>query len=189
MQAKTITAGPISRESTIGEIVQKYPEVVDTLSGFGVHCVGCSVSAWETLQEGFSSHGMTEEDVENAVQVLNQVVASHTSEKKKGSLLNFSALAVQKIKEICQQKQRKALRIEIKSGGCAGNSYAFSLADTPKSGEQVLSEYGIQVFVDAPSAEMIKGSTIDYVDGLQGAGFKVQNPNAQRHCGCGSSFG
>lgn len=179
----------ITRDSTIGEIVRDHPEVIDTLLGFGVHCVGCHVSEWETLGEGFAGHGMAEPEITVALEKLNQVIQEHASEKKTGSLLNFSNLAIEKIKEICQQKNKKALRIEVRPGGCAGNSYAFSLADMAKPEEKVLSEHGIQVFLDKNTEEMMTGATIDYVDGLQGAGFKVQNPMAKKHCGCGTSFG
>ena len=61
----------VTRETTIGEIVEKHPEVVDTLMSFGVHCVGCHVSPFESLEDGFRGHGMSDEDVEVAVTKLN----------------------------------------------------------------------------------------------------------------------
>lgn len=187
IQTPTLKAA-ITRDSTIGEVVQKYPEVVDTLMGFGVHCVGCSVSEYETLEEGFSGHGMSKEEIEGAIQKLNEVVTQHASPTLSGKELNFTAFAVNKLKDILAQKNKKALRIAVEAGGCAGSSYSFTLADAPKDGDVVLQDVGVPVFVEALSLQKINGSTIDYVDSLQGAGFKVSNPNMKRGCGCGNSF-
>ena len=178
----------ISRDSTIGDVVQKYPEAVDTLMSFGVHCVGCSVSEYETLEEGFSGHGMSEEEITEAIQKLNEVVTQHASPTLQGDKLNFTAFAVDKLKEVLAQKNKKALRIAVESGGCAGYSYSFTLADAPKDGDMVLQDVGVPVFIESHSLQKIQGATIDYVDSLQGAGFKVNNPNMKKSCGCGNSF-
>ncbi len=178
----------ISRESTIGEIVQNYPEAIDTLMGFGVHCVGCHVSEYESLEEGFRGHGLSEEEIDAAVAQLNQVITQHASPTLSGKELNFTAFAVEKLKEILAQKNKKALHIGVEAGGCAGFSYSFSLADKPRENDVILDDVGVPVFVDSSSLQKIKGSTIDYVDSLQGAGFKVSNPNMNRSCGCGNSF-
>ena len=187
---KQETAKPlISRDSTIGEVVQKYPEVIDTLMGLGVHCVGCGVSEYETLEEGFSGHGMGTEEITSALQKLNEVVTQHASPTLAGKELSLTAFAVEKLKEILSQKNKKALRIAVEAGGCAGYSYSFTLADQPKESDVVLQDVGVPVFVDGSSLQKIKGATVDFVDGLQGAGFKVSNPQMKKSCGCGNSFG
>ncbi|HLC91108.1 MAG TPA: iron-sulfur cluster assembly accessory protein [Candidatus Nanoarchaeia archaeon] len=179
----------ITEETTIGDVVKNYPEVVDTLLSFGVHCVGCHVSEWEALGDGLRGHGMEEEEVQSAIATLNKVVEEHKSESKQGNNFTFTGLALQKIKEVLKKEKKAGLRIKVEHGGCAGFSYGFSLTSTPKEDEQVVEEAGVKVFVSPFSLEKMKGSTIDYVDGLQGAGFKVSNPNAKRSCGCGNSFG
>ena len=81
-----------------------------------------------------------------------------------------------------------ALRVAVRPGGCSGFSYEMFF-DTDVSDDDNLADYeGVRVVVDASSAEMLQGATLDYKDGLQGAGFAIDNPNAQRTCGCGQSF-
>lgn len=81
----------------------------------------------------------------------------------------------------------KGLRIFVESGGCAGLQYGMNL-DEAKEGDEVIEREGVKVFIDAESSRYMQGSTIDYADGLSGAGFKINNPNAVRSCGCGTSF-
>jgi iron-sulfur cluster assembly protein/iron-sulfur cluster insertion protein len=81
-----------------------------------------------------------------------------------------------------------ALRVAVRAGGCSGYSYEMFF-DSDVAPDDIVEEYGgVKVVVDAESAELLKGSTLDYTDGLQGAGFHMSNPNATRTCGCGSSF-
>jgi len=81
----------------------------------------------------------------------------------------------------------KGLRVGIAKGGCSGLQYEMSL-DALKAGDEIVNRDGVQFFVDAESAEYLRGATLDYRDGLTGAGFHIQNPNAARTCGCGTSF-
>lgn len=81
----------------------------------------------------------------------------------------------------------KGLRIFVETGGCAGMQYGMQF-DEAKQGDQRFEQDGVEVLVDAYSANFLTGATIDYLDGLTGAGFKITNPNVARSCGCGSSF-
>ncbi|HLX78563.1 MAG TPA: iron-sulfur cluster assembly accessory protein [Acidimicrobiales bacterium] len=81
-----------------------------------------------------------------------------------------------------------ALRVAVRPGGCSGYSYDMFF-DAEIADDDVVRTFGaVKVAVDPESAELIKGSTLDYRDGLQGAGFHITNPSATRTCGCGSSF-
>lgn len=79
------------------------------------------------------------------------------------------------------------LRVGVRGGGCSGFQYALAF-DQKRDGDEVFDYAGLKVLVDTPSLPYIKGSIIDYVDTLTGAGFKVENPNVVAACGCGSSF-
>jgi iron-sulfur cluster assembly protein len=79
------------------------------------------------------------------------------------------------------------LRVGVRGGGCSGFQYALAF-DQQRDGDQVFEYQGIRLLVDGPSLPYVEGSVIDYVDELQGAGFKVDNPNVIAACGCGSSF-
>jgi iron-sulfur cluster assembly accessory protein len=80
------------------------------------------------------------------------------------------------------------LRVGVIGGGCSGLQYLLDFAKAPSDEDFVTSHHGVQVFVDPFSAGHLAGTVVDYVDGLNGSGFKFQNPNVQRSCGCGSSF-
>ncbi len=79
------------------------------------------------------------------------------------------------------------LRVGVKGGGCSGFQYNLAF-DQQRDGDEVFEFAGLKVYVDQPSLPYVRGSVIDYVESLQGAGFQVNNPNVVAACGCGSSF-
>jgi iron-sulfur cluster assembly protein len=79
------------------------------------------------------------------------------------------------------------LRVGVRGGGCSGFQYQLAF-DEQREGDVVFESHGLKVLVDAESLQFVRGSTIDYEETLQGAGFKVENPNVVAACGCGSSF-
>src|ERR1700736_466857 len=79
------------------------------------------------------------------------------------------------------------LRVGVRGGGCSGFQYALAF-DEQRPDDEVFEDKGIRLLVDRPSLPYVKGSVIDFVESLQGAGFKVENPNVVAACGCGSSF-
>ena len=98
--------------------------------------------------------------------------------------------AAGKIKELIGSNgntEEQALRVAVRGGGCSGFQYALAL-DQPKSDDHVFEHQGVAVVCDKVSMQFVFGSEVDYVDGLQGAGFVVNNPNVVAACGCGSSF-
>lgn len=98
--------------------------------------------------------------------------------------------AATKIKELVstnEEAAEQALRVAVRGGGCSGFQYALAL-DAPKDDDHVFEHSGVSVVVDKVSMQFVFGSEVDYVDGLQGAGFTVNNPNVVAACGCGSSF-
>lgn len=81
-----------------------------------------------------------------------------------------------------------ALRVAVRPGGCSGFSYEMFFDSDRADDDLVTEKDGVKVVVDPSSAQLLTGATLDYKDGLQQAGFSIDNPNAQRTCGCGSSF-
>jgi iron-sulfur cluster assembly protein/iron-sulfur cluster insertion protein len=81
-----------------------------------------------------------------------------------------------------------ALRVAVRPGGCSGFSYEMFFDSDQADDDIVTEKSGVRVVVDPSSAQLLTGATLDYKDGLQQAGFSIDNPNAQRTCGCGSSF-
>jgi iron-sulfur cluster assembly protein len=103
--------------------------------------------------------------------------------------IKISDVAAEKLKELVagQPDSDQALRGAVRGGGCSGFQYALAL-DKPKDDDNVFEHNGVSVVVDKVSMQFVFGSEVDYVEGLQGAGFAVNNPNVVAACGCGSSF-
>ncbi len=98
--------------------------------------------------------------------------------------------AAEMVKKAREQEgmPQHGLRIGVIGGGCSGLQYLLDFAEAPGDEDFVSVQHGVSVFVDSFSAGHLHGTIIDYVDGLHGSGFKFNNPNVQRSCGCGSSF-
>ena len=105
-------------------------------------------------------------------------------------MITLTDTAASKVKDLIEAEGEPnlALRVAVRPGGCSGFSYEMFF-DTDVAADDNLSDFeGVRVVVDASSAELLQGATLDYKDGLQGAGFAIENPNATRSCGCGKSF-
>jgi iron-sulfur cluster assembly accessory protein len=98
--------------------------------------------------------------------------------------------ATEKINELLSSQEDasdQALRVAVRGGGCSGFQYSLAF-DKRRDDDHVFQHNGVSVVVDKVSMQFVFGSEVDYVDGLQGAGFAVNNPNVVAACGCGSSF-
>ena len=106
---------------------------------------------------------------------------------------NFIVLTDKAIEMVKDAMQREGLagygiRVGVQGGGCSGFQYSMDFEEKAKDGDVTLEQAGVKLYVDSMSSMYLQGVTIDYVQGLQGAGFKFNNPNAKNTCGCGSSF-
>ncbi|MHB1534919.1 MAG: iron-sulfur cluster insertion protein ErpA [Acidimicrobiales bacterium] len=104
--------------------------------------------------------------------------------------ITLTDAAVSKVADLVEQEGNPelALRVAVRPGGCSGYSYEMFF-DTDIADDDLTSSYGsVRVVVDPASASLLTGATLDFKDGLQGAGFSINNPNATRSCGCGQSF-
>jgi iron-sulfur cluster assembly protein/iron-sulfur cluster insertion protein len=121
----------------------------------------------------------------------NATTTSVSLTKKDADPITLTEIAAVKVGELIAAEgvdEVLALRVAVKPGGCSGFNYDMFF-DSEFSDDDVMREFnGVKVVVDASSAELLVGSTLDYSDSLQGAGFHISNPNATRTCGCGNSF-
>ncbi len=110
--------------------------------------------------------------------------------QQKSYPFNLTPAAVAKVKEIMGQQDPvpAGLRIGVVGGGCSGFSYSMSFENSPGMMDKVLNYDDLKVFIDATSIMYLQGATVDYVETLEAAGFKFENPNVKSTCGCGSSF-
>jgi iron-sulfur cluster assembly accessory protein len=121
----------------------------------------------------------------------NMTTTSVSFTKKDADPITLTDVAIVKVGELIAAEgvdEDLALRVSVKPGGCSGFNYDMFF-DSEFADDDVTREFsGVKVVVDAASAELLTGSTLDFADGLQGAGFHITNPNATRTCGCGNSF-
>ncbi len=87
-----------------------------------------------------------------------------------------------------RQGKAAILRLSVEGGGCSGFQYRFDLADAPEADDTIAQTDGVTLLVDAVSLDLVRGASVDYVESLGGAAFRVTNPNAASGCGCGTSF-
>jgi iron-sulfur cluster assembly protein len=108
-----------------------------------------------------------------------------------GEIVTLTARAAQKVAGLMAEEpagEAEVLRVAIQGGGCSGFEYALGFDRGAQTGDHELEFHGVKVVVDPFSAPYLKGSTIDFLEGLQESGFKIDNPNVVAACGCGHSF-
>lgn len=188
MEAKTIQKDAVTADMTIGEIVSKHPESVQVMLSHGLHCIGCHVNIYETLEQGALGHGMTRQDVDNMTKEINLIIKNSNINPDK--VINISDTAAKKIQELAKKYKKPGygLRLAVTSGGCAGFSYAMDLEKSPSKDDIVIEHKKVKVFLTKADAELLKGSKIDYLESFDKSGFVVNNPNAHQTCSCGQSF-
>lgn len=103
--------------------------------------------------------------------------------------IDITENAAKKIKDLLvqQHKEEQGLRVKVVGGGCSGLTYKMDF-DTPREGDRIFERDDVKVLVDRKSFLYLRGTELDYSDSLIDAGFKLQNPNVKRTCGCGNSF-
>lgn len=182
----------VHEEMTIEEILNKYPHksqrIAHALTSSGLHCVGCGAAVWETLRAGMLSHGKHPDEITALVKKLNEILAEEDDFVPDS--IRITEKAAKKYLSILEEenKQGWGLRFSEKAGGCGGYEYILDYSEQPSSDDEVIAtEFGLEIHVNKKQKPRLLGSTIDFIDGLQGAGFKVTNPNVRSSCGCGSS--
>ncbi|MGZ5385615.1 MAG: HesB/IscA family protein, partial [Acidimicrobiia bacterium] len=119
---------------------------------------------------------------------MTQILSIKSS--RPNPVVELTATATTKVAELIDAEGEPglALRVAVRPGGCSGFSYEMFF-DAETDSEDIVTEFGrVKVVVDPESAERLRGSTLDYKEGLMGAGFAIENPNVTKSCGCGNSF-
>jgi iron-sulfur cluster assembly accessory protein len=106
-------------------------------------------------------------------------------------MVTLSERAAQKVRELLEAEgdpSLTSLRVAVEGGGCSGFQYALGFDSGPDGDDETYEMHGVRVVVDRASLPYLTGAGVDYIDGLTGAGFQINNPNVVSACGCGSSF-
>ncbi len=179
----------ITKDMTIDEIFTRFPQkgqrLAQEMQNAGLNCVGCGASVWETLEAGMLGHGFKEDDLEKLLKKLNGILA----EQIDTSTITLTKKAAEKFKEILAEEGKEGwgLRFEDRAGGCSGFEYVLDYSEKALPDDVVFHSEGVDIHVNEVAAVRLKGCLIEFVDGLNGSGFKISNPNAKGSCGCGKS--
>lgn len=189
-KTKAAKEGLIHKDMTMGEVLAKYPDCAAVMKKYGLSCVGCSVSYSETLEEGVLSHGYDKTTVESMLKEMNKVAKEKKTQPENLKEINITESAAKKILEIAKKEKMEGygLRFSVIPGGCSGFSYSMNFDKEPMKDDLVFKDNNVKVFIDSETLQFVKGVTIDYIESLEGSGFKITNPNARSSCGCGKSF-
>ncbi len=188
-QGKECEVMQITRDMTIEEILSGFPQksqkLAQEMTQMGLHCVGCQAATWETLEAGVLGHGFTEQNLEVLLGKLNKIL----SEKVDPNRITLTERASQKYRAILKEEGKDSfgLRFGDSAGGCSGFEYILDYSEAPKEDDQIFESEGVQIHVNQHMVSRLLGCEIDYLDGLNGSGFKISNPNAKGSCGCGKS--
>jgi iron-sulfur cluster assembly protein len=179
----------IKKEMTIEEILTAFPQrsqrLAQEMMNAGLNCVGCGASVWETLEAGMLGHGFGEQDLEKLLRKLNAIL----EEKIDVTTITLTPEAAEKFREILEDEGKEgwALRFGDRAGGCSGFEYDLSFSEKASDEDLEFISEGVKIHIEKQAEERLKGCVISFVDGLQGSGFKIMNPNAKGSCGCGKS--
>ncbi len=179
----------ISREMTIEDILRQFPGkgqlLAQEITSSGVHCMGCQAETWKTLEAGMLEIGSTDEEIDTLVSRLNAILTQTIDT----TTISLTPRAAEKYLHILKEEGKEGwgLRFGDRAAGCSGFEYTLDYSEKADPEDTVFTSEGVQIHVHSAFVERLMGSVIDYVDGLNGSGFKITNPNVKGCCGCGKS--
>lgn len=179
----------IDAQMTIQDILTCFPahsqRLAQELTQIGLQCVGCQASVYETLEAGMKRHGMDAMAIARLLDRLNAIL----EENSDPDTITLTPRAAKKYLSILEAegKEGYALRFGDKPAGCSGFEYVLDYSEKATPEDETFVSEGIEIHVHRSAVKRLKGSLIDYVDGLHASGFKISNCNARSSCACGSS--
>lgn len=185
----TASHSSISKEMTIDEMFETFPHKAQhlgqELKNAGLNCVGCHAATWETLEMGMLSHGFNDTQIDAMIEKLN-IILKKKSDK---TTITMTKSAADKYRELLAKdgKTGYGIRLGDKPAGCSGFEYVLDFSEKATENDTIFHSEGFEIHVDKNVIDRMMGCEIDYVDGLNGAGFKISNPNVTHSCHCGRS--
>jgi len=172
-------------EQILGMFPYKAQRLSQEITNAGLHCIGCHAAVWETLEGGMLSHGKGEEEINELVERLNVLL----DEPVDIDTIRITPRGAAKFLAILSEegKQGWGMRFSEEMAGCNGFEYVLDFSEKADADDEVFVSNGIEIHVHKAKVPFLKGSEIDYLEGLRGAGFKISNPNVRSACGCGTS--
>jgi len=171
----------IEPDMIIADVISAFPRTAGVFMAHGLHCVGCAANAFDTVEGGAKLHGMPDEEITSMIAEANELINKHID------LIEITPTAIVTVKELRANEKGKEdwpLRIVVTKTP-DGFSYDMDFAQREEHDTE-LEVDGLLVLIAESSLPLLRGSSIDYIESAMGSGFKIDNPNAQKHCACGS---
>lgn len=173
---------PVKLDMTIGDVVEKFPDSAEVMLGYGLHCVGCAVNPYETIEQGAMGHGMSQETIEQMLSDINLAVTKQPDYPLNPEGITLSPRAVDTLEIIAESDGKQGQGLKIKATQLEGGlDYFLDLVEKPEEGDITMEWDGIKMFIDQASLDLIKPSLIDYVKLSEGEGFKVLSLKPTEH--------
>ena len=183
----------ITKDTTIGDVANKYPGAASIMLKYGLHCVGCSVNPFETIENGCLGHGMDESTINSLVDDLNKNFENAPEHKNdsEGKIISITDSAAEKFNYFMKEEKKVnfGIRLNVIIGDEDNLEYGLEFAERPNKNEEIVEEHGFKLFVDKNVVNMIKGLEIDYLNNEHGSGFKLTRTNLEAAGGCGTGCG
>ncbi len=174
----------ITKEMTIGEVVNIHPEAATIMLKYGLHCVGCAVNPFESIENGCLGHGMDSETINNLVADLNKKAVDKKENENKINLTDFAREKfLQFMKE--ERKDDYGIRVGVVINNEGTIEYSLDFADHPAPSEERIEGNGIKFFVERDVLSVVNGVEIDYINDERGSGFKIEKTSGSGGCGSG----
>jgi iron-sulfur cluster assembly accessory protein len=158
------TSKVVTKDTTLGQLVEQHPEAVPILFSHGLHCIGCHFAATEKLGQGCAAHGMDAKQTNALLKDINIAI----KEAVHRPAVTLTAIAAQTLKDVMKASKKKGgLRI-IATEGAKGTSYDMSIESRANKDDMKLEHRGVTIFVDKRSLAHLRGCTIDYLEHKQG---------------------
>ncbi len=166
----------ITKEDTIGDILYKLPAAQEILLSYGLGCVGCSVSTYESLEDGVFGHGFTENDLSEILEDLNIAWKEEKNNiyKSDTQKIELTDNAYYKIQEFQKEQNKDGYGFKIEVLDTFDTpSYFLDFLQNPESHDQIIEVKEIKIFIDLASLKFLKNKVIDFVKTNEGEGFKI----------------
>lgn len=161
---------PITKDMTIGEVIDAYPITAEILLDKGVHCIGCGARFLETISQGLKSHGLSEKKVDAIVSELN------VAAKK---IINVSESAAKRLKAIMKKQKKSGYCLRVQAiKGKSGWNYGLDFEKAAKKSDIVVKERGLTLIIAKKSLPKVKGAKIDFIDTPE-PGFSIKGPRGR----------
>jgi hybrid cluster-associated redox disulfide protein len=153
----------ITRDMTIGALLEAHPHTITILRGAGVHCIGCAIAPRESIEEGLRHHGHSEARIDSIIERLNEAAHHpHAVDEKVLEGVSITIEAAQRFGAVIRERKKNGCSMRISANH---SGYRFAIDDTTRRDDQALTIAGTQFLIDSDSRMHLSGVSIDYSDG------------------------